>query len=75
MMAPGQKERCLFSLRVLVFPADNHVRVIPLGSMSEGVSQGGGRVPSLRSSFAEERSQRSQGAWPCDAMSAMTSEI
>jgi len=74
MMTPGQKERCLFGIRVLVFPADSEVRVVPFG-IREGVSQGRGRAPSLRSSFAEERRRRSHGAWPCGATSALTSEI
>ena len=74
MMASGQKERVLFGLTVLVFPADSQVRVVPYG-IREGVSQGSGRAPSFGSSFAEERRRRNHGAWPCGAMSAMTSEI
>jgi hypothetical protein len=57
MMAPGQKERFLFGLRVLVFPVDSQVRVVPLG-IKEGVSHSNGRAPSFESSFAEERRRR-----------------
>ena len=74
MMAPGHKERCLFGLRVLVLPEDSHVRVVS-SRIREGVSQGRGHAPSLRSSFAEERRRRNQGAWPYGATSAMTSEM
>ena len=58
MMAPKQKERFLFGLRVLVFPADSQVKVSPSGT-KEGVSQGSERAPSLGFSFAEERRWRS----------------
>ncbi len=73
MLAPGQKERFLFGLRVLVFPAESHVRVLPFG-IKEGVIHGSGRAPSLGSSFAKESSRLNQGAWPCGGISAMTSE-
>ena len=63
MMALGQKERFLFGLRVLVFPAESQVRVLPYG-INEGVSHGSGWAPSLGSSFAKKSSRLSQGAWP-----------
>ena len=74
MMAPGQKERFLFGLMVLAFPAESQVRVIPF-EIKESVSHGSERAPSLGYFFAEERSRRSLRAWPCGVTSAMTSEI
>jgi len=65
MMAPGQKERFLFSRMVLVLPTDNQMRVLH-SRINEGVSHGSGRAPSLGSSFAEEKSLRNQGAWPAE---------
>ncbi len=57
MMALGQKKRFLFFLRVLVFPADSQVIVIP-SRIREGVSHMSGRAPSVGSFFAGERSRR-----------------
>jgi len=73
MIAPEQKERCVFGPKVLVFPAESHVRLSP-SRTREGVSQESGRAPSLESSFAEERRRRSQRACSCGTMSAMTSK-
>ena len=73
MIAQWQKERFLFVPRVLVFPVKSQVRVSPYG-IREGVSHGSGRAPSLELSFAGERRSRSQGACPCGAIAAMTSE-
>ena len=73
MIAPRQKERFLFVCRVLVLPAESQVRVTPSG-IKEGVSHGSGRMPSLESSFTQERSLLSHGACPYGVTSAMTSE-
>jgi hypothetical protein len=54
IIAPGQKERFLFGLKVLAFPAEVQVRV----SRSEttvGMSDGNGRAPSAGSFFTVER--------------------
>jgi hypothetical protein len=37
MIAPEQKERCVFGPKVLVFPAESHVRLSP-SRTREGVS-------------------------------------
>jgi hypothetical protein len=48
---PRAEKRFLFGLRVLVFPAESQVRVLP-SRINGGVSHGSGRALSLGSSFA-----------------------